>query len=135
MALLGLPGAFWLTTTAKWKLLGSGGLPVTGTATGRNTSPQATQTATDKMTPSSAYLRQAVGAMPRNSLLVIFIGKNFHSTGKRINALAALSYQQSQLRAFAMANQVSDKTHLLKWMRQTGGRVAATRQGVGNFLQ
>jgi hypothetical protein len=34
-----------------------------------------------------------------------------------------------------MANHVSDETHLLKWMRQTGGRVAATRQGVGNFLQ
>src|SRR5437868_14245887 len=82
------------------------------------------------MTPSSAYLRQAVGAMPRNSLLVIFIGKNFHFTGKRINALAALSYQHSKLRAFAMANHVSDETHLLKWMRQTGGRVAATRQAV-----
>ena len=91
--------------------------------------------ATDKMTPSSAYLRQAVGAMPRNSLLVIFIGKNFHSTGKRINALAALSYQQLKRRAFAMANQVSNKTHLLKWMRQTGAPVAASRQAVGNFLQ
>src|SRR5256885_1418478 len=90
--------------------------------------------ATDKMTPSSAYLRQAVGAMPRNSLLVIFIGKNFHSTGKRINALGALSYQESKLRAFAMANQVSDKTHLLKWMRQTGGRVAATRAGRRELL-
>jgi len=34
-----------------------------------------------------------------------------------------------------MANQVSNKTHLLKWMRQTGARVAASRQAVENFLQ